>query len=76
MRCEAFVTRGSADEWARACNRHALGWCCGCGITICEQHTVACRTCHSKFCAACLTFHLEEHFKLAQSAHRRAIGAR
>ena len=22
-----------------------------CGIAICDQHTVACRTCHSKFCA-------------------------
>jgi hypothetical protein len=66
MRCEAFVTRGSADEWARVCDLRAFGWCYGCGIAICNQHSVACRKCHRKFCAGCMTFHLEEHFKLAQ----------
>jgi len=71
--CEVFETRGPADEWERICNRRAVGWCYDCGIGICDQHTVPCWACHSKFCAACVTFHLEEHFRLAQSTHRHRV---
>jgi hypothetical protein len=72
-KCEGLETRGPADEWGQVCNRQSNGWCYDCGIAICDQHTVACRTCHSRFCAACVMFHLEEHFKLAQPTQRHGV---
>ena len=63
--CEVLETGASADKPGQVCNRHATGWCYDCGIAICDQHTVGCRICDTKFCSACVFLHLEEHFKLA-----------
>jgi len=64
---------GAGDESGQVCNRHAIDWCYDCGNAICDQHTVGCRICDTKFCSACLLFHLEKHLKLVQSARRHSV---
>jgi hypothetical protein len=65
--CGIVEMRRVHNQQGTLCARYAKTLCYDCGTSLCSQHTERCQLCGETFCRSCLTFHLDEHGKPAQS---------